>query len=228
MGKTAMGLHLALDAAQAGHPVMFVSLEMSRESIGKRLLARIANVNLLDLIHGELTDIERIAIGAAVKELQSIPLYVIDRQCKTVEQIRNQLEAGCKPGRYEMLIVDYLGLVDPGSHENRNIEISVMSRGLKLLATECRVPVLALHQLSRALESRADKRPELQDLRDSGSLEQDADVVLFLYREGYYKRDEPALANQAELLIRKARNGQVGKVQMEFFPQYGLFTGGAE
>ncbi len=90
------------------------------------------------------------------------------------------------------------------------------------------LPILALHQLSRALEARTDKRPELQDLRDSGSLEQDADVVAFLFREGYYKREDPSLANAAELLLRKVRNGQVGTEKIEFYAQFGLFSGGGE
>lgn len=224
MGKTALGLHLALDAAAAGHPVLFVSLEMSKESIGKRLLARMANVNLLDLIHGEITQNERMAVNLALGQLRRIPLYVFDRHCKSVPQIRTQIDAGCREGKYGLVIVDYLGLLEPGRHENRNIEVSAMSRGLKLAATECGLPILALHQLSRGLEGRADKRPELQDLRDSGSLEQDADVVMFLYREGYYKRDDPSLATACELLVRKARNGQIGKEQLEFFAQFGLFS----
>ncbi len=226
MGKTALALHLAISAATAGCPVFLASLEMSKESLGKRLLSRISQVNLLDIIHGELSTVERLGINLALGTLRELPLYVFDRNCKSVAQIRAQIEVGCKEGKYGLVIVDYLGLLQPGRHENRNIEVSAMSRELKIIATEIGIPVLALHQLSRGLESRPDKRPELQDLRDSGSLEQDADVVMFLYREGYYKRDDPSLANACELLVRKARNGQIGVEKIEFYAQYGLFSGG--
>ena len=220
IGKTAFALNVNLHAARQGKRVGFFSREMSKEELCKRLLSYITQTNLFDIMRGQLTMTERVQMEHAARELQDIPLF-LDDLSRTVAQIRRQSEAG----KYELVTIDYLGLLTaPGRHENRNAEVSTISREVKLMALELGIPVLALHQLSRQTEARADKRPEMPDLRDSGSLEQDADVVMFLYREGYYKRNDPSLQYAAELLIRKQRNGPTGDVPLEFFAPFVAFA----
>ncbi len=220
MGKTAFALNVNLHAARLGKRVGFFSREMTREELCKRLLASMTQTNLFDIVQGQITMTERVQMDHATRELQDIPLFLDDRS-KTVAQIRRQAEAS----KFDLVTIDYLGLLlAPGRHENRNTEVSSISREVKLMAQDLRIPVLALHQLSRQTEARADKRPELSDLRDSGSLEQDADVVAFLYREGYYKRNDPSLEYSAEFLIKKQRNGPVGVVPLEFFAPFVTFA----
>lgn len=220
MGKSAFAMNISLHAARMGKRTGFFSREMSKEELCKRLVAYITQTNLFDIMQGQITLTERVHAERAIAELQGIPLFIDDRS-KTVAQIRRQSQVS----KYELVTIDYLGLLTaPGRHENRNTEVSSISRELKLMALDLGIPVLALHQLSRQTEARADKKPELSDLRDSGSLEQDADVVMFLYREGYYKRNDPSLQYSAEVLIRKQRNGPTGDVPLEFFAPFVAFA----
>jgi replicative DNA helicase len=224
MGKSAFALNVGLEAARDGKCVGIFSREMSKDELRRRLIANLAQINLFDLMRGEITPVERLEAEDAKRELEGIALFLDDRS-KTVAEIRRQAEVS----RYDLVIIDYLGLLlPPGRHENRNAEVSAISREVKLMAQELAIPVVALHQLSREVEKRADKRPMMSDLRDSGSLEQDADLVTFLYREGYYNREKPELEHSAEFIVAKQRNGPTGCVPLEFHGSFATFADATE
>jgi replicative DNA helicase len=220
MGKSAFALNVGLEAAREGKRVGIFSREMSKDELRRRLLANMKQINLFDLMQGEITPLERIAVEYAMRELEDSPLFLDDRS-KTVAEIRRQAEVS----RYDLVIIDYLGLLlAPGRNENRNAEVSAISREVKLMAQELEIPVLALHQLNREVDKRTDNKPKMSDLRDSGSLEQDADLVTFLYREGYYDREKPELERQAEFIVAKQRNGPTGCVPLEFYGPFVTFA----
>jgi len=220
MGKTALALNIGLNATRHGRRVGMFSLEMSKEPIGARLLSYIASANLQDLMDGAMSLMEKDNLEHANAELRATPFYIFDDQVKTVHQIRRQTESG----KFELAIIDYLQLLsEPGRWDNRNAEVSAISRGLKVMARELHIPILVLSQLSRATEGRPGCRPQLSDLRDSGSLEQDADVVVFIYRQAYYKRNEPGLEREAELIVAKQRNGPTGDISVRFIREFGMF-----
>jgi replicative DNA helicase len=177
---------------------------------------------------GRLQESDWTKIGRAINRIDNIPLYLDDNPRVTVMEIRakaRRLKA--RHGGIGLIMIDYLQLMSGGaSSENRQLEVSEISRGLKILARELDVPIVALSQLSRQLESRADKRPMLADLRESGSLEQDADVVMFLYRDEVYNRDSPDKAS-AELIIAKHRSGPTGVARLVFRGQYTKFGNAA-
>lgn len=228
MGKTALALNIAQGAADAGKVVAVFSLEMSKLQIGIRLLSSNANVEARKIATGQnLTDDDRRAILDAIEAMNQHPVYVDDTSGLTVPAIRMKLRRFKKElvpdpdGKkrkergLDLVVVDYLQLMR-GNGENRVQEISSISRGLKALAKEFNVPVLALSQLSRNVEMRAEKKPQLSDLRDSGTLEQDADIVMFLYRDEYYNRDEDDNKNLAELIVAKNRNGSTATIELFF------------
>lgn len=225
MGKTAFSLNIASHAALAGHPVLLFSLEMSHLEITQRLLCAEARVDASRLRNGKLHDTDWPKINNAIGRLAEAPIYIDDNPMCTVMDIRakaRRLKA--QPGGLGLVIVDYLQLMSGrSSAENRQVEVSEMSRGLKILARELQVPVIALSQLSRNLEMRADKRPVLADLRESGSLEQDADVVMFLYRDEVYNPESPDKGT-AEIIVAKHRNGPVGTSQLAFIDRYTRFA----
>jgi len=225
MGKTAFALGMAAHAAMdAGVPTLVFSLEMSCEEITNRLLVSEARVDAGRMRNGRLAEADWPKISQAVARLGEAPLYIDDNPNTTVMEIRakaRRLKA--RQGNLGLIIVDYLQLMSGTSSENRQLEVSAISRGLKILARELEVPVVALSQLSRGLEARADKRPVLADLRESGSLEQDADVVLFLYRDEMYN-PESADRGSAEVIVAKHRNGPTGKVQLAFLDHYTRFA----
>lgn len=219
VGKTTLALDVARQVGKAGIPVGVFSLEMSADQLVDRMIAAEAGVDLWRLRTGKLKmgpgsdDFQR--IGQAMGVLSEAPIYIDDTSSANIMQLRTlarRLQAEHKLG---MIIIDYLQLMEGRSTDNRVQEISEISRGLKNLAKELNIPVLALSQLSRAVESRPDQMPKLSDLRESGSIEQDADVVLFLYREDRAKPDTPN-KNIVEVIIAKHRNGPLGKVQMYF------------
>src|SRR5512146_533541 len=224
MGKTAFALNIAENASvMDGKVVGVFSLEMSREALLLRLLCSNARVDSHKLRMGFLTKDDCQKLVDALGRLAEAPLFIDDTPGITVSEMRakaRRLQHQQK--KLDLLIVDYLQLMSgtPAGgkrYENRTQEVSAISRGLKLLAKELRVPVVALSQLSRAPESRGgDHRPQLSDLRESGSIEQDADVVAFIFREEVYKRDDPDLDGLAELIIAKQRNGPTGKVDLAF------------
>ncbi|HVA73706.1 MAG TPA: replicative DNA helicase [Acidimicrobiales bacterium] len=224
--NTAFALGMAAHAAvEARIPTLIFSLEMGHEEITQRLLVSEARVDSGRIRNGRLTDSDWPKISQAVARLSDAPLFIDDNPNLTVMEIRakaRRLKA--REGRLGLIIVDYLQLMSGRtSAENRQIEVSSISRGLKVLARELEVPVVALSQLSRNLEMRADKRPILADLRESGSLEQDADVVMFLYRDEMYNPDS-ADRGTAEVIVAKHRNGPTGKCQLAFLDHHTRFA----
>lgn len=220
MGKTAMVLNLAHNVAtKAGQPVLIFSLEMSKEQLVDRVLAKESGVNAWALRTGNLTDQDFEKIGHAMGSLSEAQIYIDDTPGITVSDMRTKARREAHQHPLGLIIVDYLQLMSGGSKfggdGNRVQEISEISRGLKGIARELNVPLVALSQLSRSVESRNPQIPQLSDLRESGSIEQDADVVAFLYREEYYNPDTER-KNIMDVLIKKHRNGPVGAVELYF------------
>lgn len=225
MGKTSLALGIAMHAAKEGHHSLFFSLEMSRLELMERAMAGEARVDLARLRHGTVVEKDWPRLHEAMGRLADLPLHIEDDPTATVGRIRSVCRRyRRKHGRLDLVVVDYLGLMTPQQKgENRQNDVAEMSRGLKVLARELDVPVIALSQLSRNLEVRADKRPILSDLRDSGALEQDSDVVLFAYRDEVYKPDS-ADRGTAEVIVAKHRNGPTGVVRLAFLDRYTRFA----
>ena len=228
MGKTSMALNLALNVAKKNpkKTVAFFSLEMSKQQLVTRLIANESFVDLKKLTTGNLTMEEWSKIGVASAALSQTDLRVDDNPLLSVAQ----MNAKCRRiDDLALVIIDYLQLMTSAgtgrsySGENRQQVVSDISRSLKIMAKELNVPVLCLSQLSRANESRQDKRPMLSDLRESGAIEQDADEVLFLYREDYYNKDTEK-QNVAECIIAKNRHGETGTVELQWLPQFTTFA----
>lgn len=220
MGKTALSLNLAHNVAvQAKEPVLIFSLEMSKEQLVDRLLSMESGVDAWALRTGNLTDADFEKIGQAMGTLSEAPIYIDDTPGITISDMRTKARREAHQRPLGLIIVDYLQLMSGGgryaSEGNRVQEISEISRGLKGVARELNVPLIALSQLSRSVESRPDKRPQLSDLRESGAIEQDADVVAFIYREEYYN-PETDRKKITDILVRKHRNGPVGEVELYF------------
>lgn len=216
MGKTALGLQAALHAALAGHPVLVASLEMSRHQLIKRSLAGLARMSIEYAIR---TPERSAKLGEAANLLSRLPVLIDDRPGDKMDALRAGVLRAASKNPPALLMIDYLQLLE-GVGENRTQQVGSISRGLKLLARELACPVLVLSQLSRKVEDRAPPRPVLSDLRDSGAIEQDADVVLLLWRPEYYF-DEKTKADvrekwqgRGELIVAKQRNGPTGKIQM--------------
>jgi replicative DNA helicase len=231
MGKTALALniaqHVALNLKQT---VAVFSLEMSRESLLTRMLCSAARVDSQRFRAGYLTQEERRKLNHALHELVEAPLYIDDTPGIHMMDIHAKLRRLQAERKLGLVIVDYLQLMGSrGRFENRNQEVSALSRGMKMLAKELNVPMMVLSQLSRAVENRqGDHRPQLSDLRESGSIEQDADVVGFIFREEVYQREREDLRGLAELIIAKQRNGPVGTVNLVFLHAQTKFENRAE
>ncbi|MEE2705005.1 MAG: replicative DNA helicase [Pseudomonadota bacterium] len=267
MGKTALATTVAYNASKyfqetnkeedKGKKVAFFSLEMSEEQLATRLLAEKARINSHDIRTGRLNEDEFDKLILCTEKLRGLPLMIDDSPALTIAAIRTRCRRLARASRNNhhkglgLIVIDYLQLLDPGKrnqNDNRVQEISAISRGLKALAKDLDVPVLALSQLSRAVEQREDKRPQLADLRESGSIEQDADVVMFVYRDEYYlekkmpqesnfesselfqqklnkwQNDMDEVHNKAEVIVGKQRHGPVGKVLLHFQPEYTHFS----
>lgn len=221
MGKTALALNFAQNiAVESGQSVLMFSMEMSKEQLVDRLLASEAGVNSWNLRTGNLSDSDFEKIGHAMGVLSEARLYIDDSPGITVSELRTKARREAHKRELGLIVVDYLQLMSGGSKfggsDNRVQEISEISRGLKGVARELNVPVLALSQLSRSVESRSPQIPQLADLRESGSIEQDADVVAFIYREDYYNPEESDRPNIMDIFIKKHRNGPTGKVELYF------------
>jgi replicative DNA helicase len=221
MGKTAFAMNIAENAAiEDGKTVGMFSLEMSREALLLRLLCSCARVDSHKMRTGSLWREDMDKVVHAMEQLAHAPIFIDDTPGISLSEMRAKARRlQQSQGKLDLVIVDYLQLMSGGGkrYENRTQEVSAISRGLKALAKELKVPVVALSQLSRAPESRGgDHRPQLADLRESGSIEQDADVVAFIFREEVYKPDEPELEGIAEIIIAKQRNGPTGRVKMAF------------
>jgi replicative DNA helicase len=230
MGKTAFAMNIAENAAVLDGKVVGVfSLEMSREALLRRMLASHAQVDSKELSQGFLSKEDKRKLTNAVEQLMQAKLYIDDTPGISVSEMRAKARRLRQTEGLDLIIVDYLQLmsavpVGGKRFENRTQEVSAISRGLKALAKELRVPVVALSQLSRAPESRGgDHRPQLSDLRESGSIEQDADVVAFIFREEVYKKDDPDLDGIAELIVAKQRNGPTDTIKMAFIKRYTRF-----
>ncbi|MEK7594884.1 MAG: replicative DNA helicase [Patescibacteria group bacterium] len=227
MGKTALALNFAHNiAVQSNEPVLIFSLEMSKEQLVDRLLAMESGVSAWSLRTGNLTDADFEKIGHAMGTLSEAPIYIDDSPGITISDLRTKARREAHQRPLGLIIVDYLQLMSGGSRfggdSNRVQEISEISRGLKGVARELNVPVLALSQLSRSVESRNPQIPQLADLRESGSIEQDADVVAFIYREEYYNPDTDR-KKLTDIFIKKHRNGPVGGVELYFDNERQLF-----
>ena len=226
MGKSAFALGIAVHAAQhLNKPVLFFSLEMSNTELTQRILSAEAQVDSDRLRTGRLEDADWTKITKSIHRLE-IPLYIDDTSRITVMQIRQKLRrVNAADGPPAMVVIDYLQLMGGGDTESRQLEVAEISRGLKLLAREFKIPVVALSQLSRGIEQRQDRRPVLSDLRESGALEQDADVVMFLYREETANA-EASLNDRgtAEVLVQKHRSGPTGNLSLIFNKAYTQFV----
>jgi replicative DNA helicase len=228
MGKTALALNIAQHVAmfpEKKQTVAVFSLEMSRESLLTRMICAGARVDQQKFRAGYLNQDERRRLARTAGELVQAPLFIDDTSGANLMDIHAKLRRLKSENGLSLVVVDYLQLMSGrGRYENRNQEISTISRGLKLLAKELRVPMLVLSQLSRAPETRpGDHRPQLSDLRESGSIEQDADLVAFIFREEVYKPDREDLKGLAELLLAKQRNGPTGRVNMVFLKEFTKF-----
>lgn len=230
MGKTALALNIARAAAERGPAVGIFSMEMSNDQLLARLLSAQAQVDQQKMRIADLSDEEVSRISHAITPIEKMPIYVDDSGMLNVTELRGRARRlrrtlRAAGGELGMVIVDYLQLMEGAPHEqreNRNLELSAISRHLKATAKELNVPVIALSQLNRGLESRANKRPVLSDLRDSGSIEQDADLVLFIHREEMYSPETPE-KGIAEIIIGKQRNGPTGMVKLSFLDRLTSF-----
>jgi replicative DNA helicase len=226
MGKTSFALGMMSHAALEHHrPVLFFSLEMSNLELSQRLLCAEARIDSSRVRNGQLQTEDWSKISKAMGRLAEAPIWIDDNPNLTIMEIRAKARRlKSQVGDLGMIVVDYMQLMTGrSSAENRQVEVSELSRGLKILARELETPVVALSQLSRGLEMRADKRPMLADLRESGSIEQDSDVVMFIYRDEVYD-PKPENAGQAEVIVAKHRSGPTGIVQLAFLPQYTRFA----
>lgn len=222
MGKTTFALNLAEYAAlRAAKSIVVFSLEMSKEQLAYKLLCSEANVDMLKLRTGNLEDADWDNIARASGPLADAKIYIDDTAGISVMEMRSKCRRIKIEHGIDMIVVDYLQLMT-GSGESRQQEVSEISRSIKALAKEMQCPVIALSQLSRAPEQRTDHRPMLSDLRESGSIEQDADLVMFLYRDEYYNK-ETEDKNVAELIIAKQRNGPTGTVKLAWLGQFSKF-----
>jgi len=224
MGKTTFALNLAEYAAlRGGKSVAVFSLEMSKEQLAYKLLCSEANVDMTKLRNGSLEDKDWENIAKASGPLAAAKIFIDDTAGTSVMDMRSKCRKLKMEHGIDMIVIDYLQLMSGSNSESRQQEVSEISRSIKALAKEMQCPVIALSQLSRAPEQRTDHRPMLSDLRESGSIEQDADLVMFLYRDEYYN-NETEDKNVAELIIAKQRNGPVGTVKLAWIGQFSKFA----
>ncbi|MBT4922872.1 MAG: replicative DNA helicase [Rickettsiales bacterium] len=249
MGKTALAINIALNSCQfykkdksEQKTVGFFSLEMSAEQLSGRMIAMTSTVNAKKFRNGNLTSEDFEMLVKAHKELYELPFFIDDTPAQTISAIRTKARRLKRKNNLALLVIDYLQLIRGSSKnsENRVQEVSEITQGLKAIAKELNIPVIALSQLSRAVEQRDDKRPQLSDLRESGTIEQDSDLVCFIYREQYYtERKKPSeghkdmekwqqsmesVLNKAEIMIAKNRHGPVGNIYLHFDPNTTKFT----
>jgi replicative DNA helicase len=226
MGKTSFALNIASHAAiEANRPVLLFSLEMGQLELSQRMLCSESRVDSKNVRDGKLEESDWTKISQGVGRLSEAPIWIDDNPGLTVMDIRARARRlKSQVGDLGLVIVDYIQLMTGRANvESRQVEISEISRNLKILARELEVPVIGLSQLSRTLESRQDKRPMLSDLRESGAIEQDADIVMFLYRDEVYNPESPD-AGIAEVIVAKHRNGPTDTIRLAFLPQYTRFA----
>ncbi len=220
MGKTSLAVNLAQHAAiHEGVGAAIFSLEMSENELAMRILASESDIEFSRIRSGRLTDREKDTVRRTQARIGSAPFYIDDSSNPSLLEVASKSRRLKKEGKLGLLILDYLQLMQAGGgkYENRNLEIAAISRGLKQLAKELEIPVVALSQLSRQTERRgSDHRPQLADLRESGAIEQDADIVMFVYRDELYNPDDPDNKGMAELIVAKNRHGQTGTIELSF------------
>lgn len=246
MGKTALVLNMALANVEANKGVIFFSLEMPAEQLMLRMLAAKTSIPLQNLRKGDMDDQQWSNLTAAFDDLNRKKLFVDDGGSVNINQLRARVRklAQNDDNNISLVVIDYLQLMQGTGNKDRHQEVSDISRGLKMLAREMKIPIIALSQLNRGLENRPDKRPMLSDLRESGAIEQDADIIMFVYRDDVYKeRDEARKekeakdkgeeykstfvnkpVEEAEVIIGKQRNGPIGTVKLDFHKQYTRFA----
>jgi len=227
MGKTAFALSIAREASRRGKAVGLFSLEMSAQQLVLRLISADAQVGLQNLRSGRLSDVQMHEVLTRVDNLMKAPIFIDDSAALSPVEFRAKCRRMKMEHKIDVIIVDYLQLMHAPKAESREREISVISHTLKAVAKEMQVPIIALSQLNRTLESRADKRPMLSDLRESGSIEQDADVVMFIHRPEYYKiatfEDGRSTENIAEIIVGKQRNGPTGDIRLFYQKELAAF-----
>ncbi|HOJ39086.1 MAG TPA: replicative DNA helicase [bacterium] len=224
MGKTSLACNIALNVSDAGLASLIFSLEMSKEQLVQRLLCVEARVNLHDLRKGRLSDQERVNLLMAASRLEKARIFIDDAPALNVFELRARARRLKAKENIQLVIVDYLQLMrGRGRAENKQQEVSEISASLKALAKELKIPVIAISQLSRETEKREGKRPELSDLRESGAIEQDADLVLLLYRDEVYHPDDVESRNKAEVNIAKQRNGPIKTITLTFLKEFTRF-----
>ena len=225
MGKTAFSLNIAEHVALEGGIVGVFSMEMGGTQLAMRMLGSIGRLDLHRLRTGKLDDAEFSKFATALERLQDVKLHIDETPALTALELRARARRLHRVyGKLDLIVIDYLQLMSAtGQGENRATEISEISRSLKALAKELNVPVVALSQLNRSLEQRTDKRPMMSDLRESGAIEQDADVILFIYRDEVYNPDNENNKGMAEVIIGKQRNGPIGRVELAFLGEYTKF-----
>lgn len=225
MGKTVLAMNMVETAAMGGkEPVLVFSLEMPGDALAMRMMSSLGRVDQHRVRTGQLRDDDWPRIASSIGMLSDAPIFIDDTPALSPSDMRARARRLAKEhGQLKMIMIDYLQLMSiPGSKENRTLEISEISRSLKALAKEMNCPVVACSQLNRGLEQRTDKRPMMSDLRESGAIEQDADLILFIYRDEVYHSDSP-YKGTAEIIIAKQRNGPIGKVRLTFLGQYTKF-----
>ncbi len=223
MGKSSLALGVAIHAALHNESVAIFSLEMSREELVQRILSSVAKVDSKKLQTGQLGDLWPRVVDAAGKMYQA-PIYIDDSSMVSVTDVRAKCRRLKRKNGLSLVVIDYLQLMQASNRENRQQEISEITRNLKNLARELDVPIIAVSQLNRSLESREDKRPRLSDLRESGAIEQDADIVMFIYRHEYYHEEDTEKRGIAEVHVAKHRSGPQGTVQLTFQPEFTRFA----
>ena len=225
MGKTTLALNMCEYAAfKSKKAVAVFSMEMSASQLAMRLISSVGRVNATRLRTGQLEDEDWARVTHAVSMLRHAKIFIDDTPALSPDVLRSKARRLKREHDLGLIMIDYLQLMAvPGNNENRATEISEISRGLKALAKELNVPVIALSQLNRSLETRTDKRPVMADLRESGAIEQDADLITFIYRDDYYNKENSPDKGLAEVIIGKQRNGPTGSVKLKFFGEYPRF-----
>lgn len=224
MGKSSFAIKIARNAAERGFPVLFRSIEMSRQHITFRILADVAKVDSQSLRSGVLTPDQWSYVTDAAGSINDLPLFINDKPEETIESLQNSIISFHEKHGRCLVIIDNLQYIEGSNSERKDIEIGTVTRGLKLIANELCIPIVVTSHLNRKLEERSDKRPQITDLRGSGEIEQDADIIAFLYRDEVYNRDENnPNKGTAEFIIAKNRNGSTGVVPLKFLPQFATF-----
>ena len=226
MGKSALGISIAANVVRTGTPCAFFTLEMSKQEVTQRLICLEGKIDSHKIRTGKLAEEDWSRLSKACAALEQVPLFLDDTPGLTLFELRSRAQTlKRRQPNLGMIVVDYLQLMAMGGNvESRLQEVSSLSRGLKALAKDLDVPIIALSQLSRAVEQRTDKRPVLSDLRESGSIEQDADLVMFIYRDEYYNGEESEQQGLAEVHVAKHRNGPTETIKLNFVKRYAKFS----